>query len=143
MGIKWNPDFNKKEHKEESHANAQSLLQKAGAKKWVAPVKRRVTKVMNGKSLRQQKREREVVKRDFVGPGSLVKLVGSPRLFYGSAYCTVVSECYNHSYGETVGYGKWWDCILPDGRTVSINSADMRSIEVQNGNLPTMEDEED
>ena len=143
MGIKWNPDFNKKEHKKEASANAQEIFQKAGAKKWVAPVKRRVTRVANGKSLWQQKREREVVKRDFVGPGSLVKLVGRTRKNYGAPYCTVVSEVEHYSWGETVGCGKWWECILPDGASAQLNSADMRPIDVQNGNLPTMEDDEE
>lgn len=143
MGIKWNPDFNKKEHKKESQANAHEIFQKAGAKKWVAPIKRRVTRVAGGKSLWQQKRERETVTRDFVSSGALVKLVGATRRNYDAPYCTVVAESESYGYGETVGYGKWWECILPDGRTAQLNSADMRPVEVQNGNLPSMEDEED
>ena len=141
MGIKWNPDFNKKEHKKEALEGAQEILQKAGAKTWVAPVKRRVTKYTSGKSFWEIKREKTQVTREFVYPGALVKVVGDSRKYLSSAYCTVVACSYESN--ETATYGKWWDCILPDGRTTSVNSRDMRPLDVQNGNLPSMEDEEE
>lgn len=145
MAIRWNPDFNKKEHKSEANANAQTILQRAGAKKWVAPVRGRTMRTTSGQSIWQINSKKQAVSRDFVHPGALVKLVGHSRKIHSAPYCTVVSESSEGTWGwhESVTYGKWWDCILPDGQTLSINSSDMRPIEVQNGNLPSMEDEEE
>lgn len=142
MGIKWNPDFDRKEHKKEAKSGAQELLQKAGAKRWVAPVKRRTTKYTSGKSFWDIKRDKTRAQRDFVFPGALVKLVGDTRKSYAAPYCTVVSLAHE-GWEETTNYGKWWDCIMPDGRSAQLNSRDMRPLEVQNGNLPSLEDEEE
>lgn len=141
MGIKWNPDFNRNEHKELTVVNSQALLRKTGAITYVKPLKKRRPTFVEG--VKTQGTLQTSATRDFVFPGALVKIVGPSRRYYNSKFCTVISEAQNYNTSETVRYGKWWDCILPDGRTVTINSADMRPIEVQNGNIePSDEDEE-
>lgn len=137
MGMKWNPDFDKKSYRGEARAGAQEILQKAGAKKWVAAPKRRVTKYAEGKSFSRRAHEKSRVTRDFVFPGALVKLVGNSKAWCSASYCTVVSlsAAYAGWGGESVGSGRYWDCIMPDGTVLSINSGDMRPIEVQNGNV--------
>ena len=140
MGIKWNPDFDRSEHEQKAAAGSASLLRKTGAIKYVKQVKKpRPTFVQGTKP--SSAHHHNAATRDFVFPGALVKLVGHSKKLFNASFCTVVSISHNFESTETVRYGKWWDCILPDGRTMQVNSADMRPIEVQNGNINTEEEE--
>lgn len=141
MGIKWNPDFDRDAHKQKVVVNQQALLRKTGAITYVKTLKKkRLTPLDRVKKIAPQSE----VQRDFVFSGALVKLVGFSRKIYDAKFCTVLSEEENaYRPSETMHRGKWWTCILPDGRTVSIESSDMRPIDVQNGNIETsIEDEE-
>ena len=110
MGLKWNPDFDRKEHKSEvkSPQGRQALMQKAGAVKYLKRIKRPTMKAAEGKSRWNLNAKAREVERDFVQPGSLVRIVLSRQKYYGGhGYCTVVSEREGYSpTRETLDWGK-------------------------------------
>ena len=133
MGIKWNPDFDRK-------AFAPSVP-KRGLKQ-VAPIKRTKRVYTEGITPGKLAAQARAARRDFIFPGALVRLVGRTADAVSAKYCTVISlsEWSSSSAIETMKWGKLWEVILPDGRGAVVHSVDMRPIDLQNGNTEEEED---
>ena len=150
MGIKWSEGFDKSAHKSavKSPQARQALMQKAGAIKYVKRVSPPKIRTPDGKSRWSIQSESRAVSKDFVFPGALVRLTLEGQRYHGGhKYCTVISEHQDwngNGRTESLAWGKYWQVLMPDGVQATVNSRYMRPLtDVQNGNLPDDEDEEE